>query len=96
MKNAKSRFAGARDDGGRGRTSSQTSWASRPFGTMSRVLFGLEGGNSMGSQPVMVLGRVLPTVRRAQPERVDLFGNGNWLGRNVLKAPDDRGTTSRA
>ena len=46
---------------GTGRTSSQTSWASRPLGTMSRVLFGLDGGNSIGVQPVMVLGLGAPS-----------------------------------
>ena len=34
----------------------QTSWASRPLGTMSRGPFWLDGGNSIGVQPVMVLG----------------------------------------
>lgn len=55
--------AGAGTRGTR-RTSSQTSWASSPLGTMSRVLFGLDGGNSIGVQPVMVLGLGAPSCER--------------------------------
>ena len=62
--------AGAGTRGTR-RTSSQTSWASSPLGTMSRVLFGLDGGNSIGVQPVMVLGLGAPSC---EPRRLFFFG----------------------
>ena len=64
--------AGAGTRGTR-RTSSQTSWASSPLGTMSRVLFGLDGGNSIGVQPVMVLGLGAPSC---EPRRLFFLDRG--------------------